>query len=294
MLVTEIQDFLSGNGIFSEPISIADTTFLGIEYETAGRIREIYILPAEIFASSPEEAEEEYRTRTEAKKRLAMSTGNADSDIVIVAEDRWRRCRDLYEARLLAHCGKFRSVFARNCEAIKTDKATANAFLDKNHSYGAAQCRYCYGLTEKRSGNIVGAATFSNARRWVKGGREIRSYEWIRYASAGSTRIVGGMGKILSAFIKDIRPDDIMSYADMEWSDGSVYRSLGFHEDGRKKPVLFEISPDGWERKSIKKTSPATDSPRETGCHSSGAKTKLWYMNEGSVKYRLKLTDYQD
>ena len=282
MLVTEIQDFLSGNGIFSEPISIADTTFLGIEYETAGRIREIYILPAEIFASSPEEAEEEYRTRTEAKKRLAMSTGNADSDIVIVAEDRWRRCRDLYEARLLAHCGKFRSVFARNCEAIKTDKATANAFLDKNHSYGAAQCRYCYGLTEKRSGNIVGAATFSNARRWVKGGREIRSYEWVRYASLPDIRINGGMGKVLKRFIEDVRPDDIMSYADLEWSGGQAYRELGFYEDGNKGPVLFSVDTCSWERTPVKKASDAAG----TGNH---APSERYFQNFGSLKYRLRL-----
>ena len=149
MLVTEIQDFLSGNGIFSEAASIADTTFLGIEYETAGRIREIYILPAEIFASSPEEAEEEYRRRTEAKKRLAMSTGNTDSDIVTVAEDRWRRCRDLYEARLLAHCGKFRSVFARNCAVTLKD-----SFIDL---YNGNNFKFTRGAKIVGRGLIFGA-----------------------------------------------------------------------------------------------------------------------------------------
>ena len=51
--------------------------------------------------------------------------------------------------------------------------------------------------------------------------------------------IAGGMGKLLSRFIADVEPDDIMSYADIEWSDGGVYRHLGFAEDGGQGPRYF-------------------------------------------------------
>lgn len=39
------------------------------------------------------------------------------------------------------------------------------------------------------------------------------------------------MGKILQAFIKDVHPDDIMSYSD---TSGDVYKKLGFTEEGNK------------------------------------------------------------
>ena len=42
------------------------------------------------------------------------------------------------------------------------------------------------------------------------------------------------MGKLLKAFIEEVRPDDVMSYADASWSDGDVYRKLGFTEEGTK------------------------------------------------------------
>ena len=61
------------------------------------------------------------------------------------------------------------------------------------------------------------------------------------------------MGKLLKAFIKDVRPDDVMSYADASWSSGDVYRKLGFKEEGAK------IFPDGGK----------------------------------SLKFRLKLTEYE-
>lgn len=153
-----------------------------------------------------------------------------------------------------------RTVFARNCEVRKIDRKTADAFLDVNHIYGSASCRDCYGLFARRitgasefsadvvlpeSGELVAVACFSNARRWEKQGRVISSYEWIRYASLRDTRVVGGMGKLLNAFIEERRPDDIMTYAistavpgrpvrEGIVSDGNVFRKLGFIEESRR------------------------------------------------------------
>ena len=281
MLYDEIQEFLASNGIEGTAVRAAGKTLIGIEYRTAGRIRKLFILPAEIIATGPEEAEREYSERISAKKVLQESFGNVNT--VTVAEDRWRSRPDLYRTRILAHCGRFESVFARNCKAIRTDKATAGAFLEENHNYGSARCRYYYRLEDMKHGRTVGAAAFSNARRWVKDGAVIRSYEWVRYASANGIRVAGGMGKILSSFIEDVRPDDIMSYADLEWSDGEVYRKLGFRAEGMKAPVLFRIDSSDWSR--LRADAGANGFPPDM--HAEG----LWYMNEGSIKYRMKITD---
>lgn len=162
----------------------------------------------------------------------------------------------------------FVSVFARNCVVRRLEKPVAEAFLNANHRYGSAKCRYCYGIYLERLsgkemkawglkgermpkdcgypavGSLLAVATFSNARKWMKDGREIRSYEWVRYASLqaipqpdGSEkglRVAGGMGKMLRCFIAELRPDDIMTYAIADWSEGDVYRKLGFEEEGTK------------------------------------------------------------
>lgn len=137
-----------------------------------------------------------------------------------------------------------RNVFARNCEVRRLDKPTVSAFLDSFHRLGYTTCRYRYGLVVKRctgsgelalpSGTVVAVACFSNARRWLRDGRRISSYEWVRYASVEGVRVVGGMGKLLEAFVRDVSPDDIMSYADLSWPDGGrVYEKLGFVEECR-------------------------------------------------------------
>ena len=173
---------------------------------------------------------------------------------------------------------------------------------------------------------MIAAAEFSNARKWIKGGRGIRSYEWIRYASLPYLRISGGMGKILKHFIQDVCPDDIMSYADLEWSDGQVYRQLGFDEEGTRAPVMFSIDRRIWIRTALnchsvlnlrkpsdcnpgnrqsycqlehtqpdchpEHTQPALPPGQEQRAMESERNTPTYYRNFGSLKFRLKLTGY--
>jgi hypothetical protein len=272
------------------------------------------ILPLEISAGTLEEAVKESRTAYEAVLSIRALEGYP----IIIPEDRWKRQRPMMEARLLAHMEVFSQAYARNCEVRRIDKETAQRFLNDNHSYGYAACKYRYGLFLKRHtghiareieeerflgcarndnrsdrgdivGTLIAVATFSNARKWIKDGKEIRSYEWTRYASVPELRVSGGMGKLLKAFIKEVQPDDIMSYADLEWSEGKVYEALGFSEEQPKDPVSFEIDPETWERRAIMRCQPeqgTTQVEQDTA-------GKLFYTNFGSRKLRLKLTDYQ-
>lgn len=250
--------------------------FIRADFLLSGKKRSLFILPAKISEISIPEAEKSLAARQEAYSCLKRDFGPG-SEIITVAEDRWRSLGPLFRSRLMAHLGVFRSVFARNCEVRRIEKPLANAFMSENHNYGAAVCRHCYGLFEKKSGDLVAAATFSNARRWIKSGQEVRSFEWVRYASASGVRVAGGMGKVLNRFILDILPDDVMSYADLEWSDGAVYRRLGFVEDGFRPPVLFSVDPQTWQRRPVK------DGEGRDNC------SGLYYMNSGSLKYRLPM-----
>ncbi|MCQ2176773.1 MAG: hypothetical protein MJY41_02415 [Bacteroidales bacterium] len=132
--------------------------------------------------------------------------------------------------------GTLPTVFARKCSVRRIDKITAAAFLNANHRMGDATSRYRYGAflnnpgSGMEAGTLVAVATFSNARKMKDG---TRSYEWIRYASLEGTRVVGGMGKLLEAFAREIQPDDVMTYVDAAVSDGASYTELGFSLAGK-------------------------------------------------------------
>lgn len=273
------------------------------------------ILPMNLRAKSIGEADSDARMYNEVLTELTRQTGERPLG---VPEDRWRSRNAMMKARLLAHLDIFIPVYARNCEIRRIDKQTAADFLSASHSYGDASCRYRYGLFLKRhtghiaeqldntgsagrmsavhgaaaactpvAGTLVAAAEFSNARKWTKGDKTIRSFEWVRYASAAGIRVCGGMGKIMQKFISEISPDDIMSYADLEWSEGRVYEQLGFVPEGEKEPVFFRIDSRTYRRTAIKPDSAEVPGTTEN-------EPAYYYLkNSGSRKYRLKLTDYQ-
>lgn len=149
----------------------------------------------------------------------------------------------------------FISVFARNCNVRRMDGPEARTFIERHHRYGWSKCRYCYGLFVEKEGHdgrfhkgdLVAVSCFSNARKWEKDGVSIKSYEWVRYASVEGVRVSGGMGKMLNAFIEDVHPDDIMSYAPLsEGDEGDVYLKLGFtleeiKEFGSGKSAKFRL-----------------------------------------------------
>ena len=249
--------------------------------------------------------------------------GHRQTDHLYLYEDRWFYENEIVKKRILARLGKFRSIFARKCivvavdgeicrEAKKKNKYSGISdrhikdFIERYHSYGYAKSKYRYALVYE--GVIVAAAAFSASRPMP---RETivnscvktiiyDSYEWVRYVSMPDVRVVGGMGRLLKAFLKDIasrrevlrsgvrntlerslNPVEVMSYSDEEWSDGSVYRSLGFMEVARREPVCHYVDKSSYERLSYRKFIMRNNVEQSSG----------YYIikNKGSRKFLLQL-----
>ena len=295
-----IWDFM--DGFWDEVLRFLEDAGIGYRTDGAGGGRPsilcrhlrsgdmVRVVPADILATNREEALEQQRDLAAAVTLFSICDGVYP---LIISRDRWERRKNMMQERILAHLGSYIQIYARNCEVRRIDKPLAAAFLANTHSYGDAACRYRYGLFLSRHtghcrgeeaaetvapGTLVAVAEFSGARRWDKGGKIISSYEWTRYACLPNLRISGAMGKILDYFISQVHPDDIMSYADLEWSEGAVYEKLGFVPEGMKEPVEFVVNPSTWERRA------------DSGNPNNGY---LRFINLGSRKYRLKLTEYQ-
>lgn len=298
-LESDIREFMKRYGIICMPVQrcaagVLDVPSIVCLHKVSGC--PVRIVPLEITRSTYLEASQMH----DAVSRSIETFREMDGEYpLVISRDRWERNREMMTGRLLAHLGSYSQIYARNCEVRRIDKPTAARFLEENHSYGDASCRYRYGLFVKRHtghilaeglhdgmpapGSLVAVSEFSGARRWKKGDSVISSYEWVRYASLPNLRISGGMGKMLRYFIAQVHPDDIMSYADLEWSEGSVYERLGFTCEGRKDPVSFVFDDSTWERRAESGV---------TCLESEEEEPRLRMINFGSLKYRLKLTDY--
>jgi hypothetical protein len=168
-------------------------------------------------------------------------------------EDVWLTRRAVVESRLSAQLGISHKIPGRMCQARRIDRPTAQAFLAENHTQEVALARIRYGLylperyyrvlpPEPELGTwpagelLVAVGTFTNLRTIVRDGRPCRSAELVRYASRLGTTVVGGLDKVLRAYTRAHQPDDLMTYADLDWSAGASYERLGFRAEGDTPP----------------------------------------------------------
>ena len=185
-------------------------------------------------------------------KECLEATRSEGIPAVVISEDYWLARKEIVQSRLAAMLGKSAKIPARLTPTRRIDNATTAQFLEANHLNGSTMSKFRYGLfLPKRYYRVlpedfafdastdellVAVATFSNARIFEQNGGPFRSHELIRFASLRGTNVVGALDKLLNAFIREKLPDDIMTYADLEWSDGRSYQRLGFEERGCMPP----------------------------------------------------------
>lgn len=119
--------------------------------------------------------------------------------------------------RLLSYLGL--GTYARKLQIVNLTPAQYKKFAVDHHLQGYATASVKLGLIDK-SGNIKAMMSFSPSRY------ANTQWELIRYCSDGT--VVGGASKLFSHFIAQYSPDTVVSYANRNWSQGNLYRALGF------------------------------------------------------------------
>ncbi len=157
-------------------------------------------------------------------------------------QDQWIRKQEIIRSRIAALLGFGTHVHARQTIVRRIDKNDMSRFFDANHLQGSVNARYAYGLYA--DDRLVAAASFSSGRAVVRDGIAGRSFELLRYANLLEHRVVGGTGKLIAAFIRERHPDDMMTYADLDWASGKGYRALHFRQIAVTPPQMFWIHPD--------------------------------------------------
>ncbi|MBD1423952.1 hypothetical protein [Sphingobacterium arenae] len=143
-------------------------------------------------------------------------------------------------ARICSLLGRGQVIYGRQTIVARIDKGVALAFLKENHLQPAIPGKYRYGLFDK--GELVSVAIFSGGRRMrEQTTSNYRSFELIRFCHKAGYRVVGGLSKLLKAFIKDFHPNDIMTYVDRDWAQVSNLHTLGFEVQGNTSPQAFWI-----------------------------------------------------
>lgn len=199
--------------------------------------------------------------------------------IIHIWEDLWIKKINIIKSRITSLFNTSDRVFARKTQVVKLNKIELLDFLTKNHLNEPANGKHKYGLMF--NDELVAVAAFSASCPVHRNGEVYKSHQLIRFCNKNGKTVVGGLSKLLSYFIKKHAPEDIMSYADMDWSNGKSYNRLGFQKIGLLAPQTFYIDPSTMGRLY------KLDSLEEK----SGL---LKFSNQGSIKYLLDLKQSVD
>jgi endogenous inhibitor of DNA gyrase (YacG/DUF329 family)/very-short-patch-repair endonuclease/predicted RNA-binding Zn-ribbon protein involved in translation (DUF1610 family) len=131
-------------------------------------------------------------------------------------------------------------IFARKCQIKEIDNNISKEFLINNHVQGNVNSKIKIGLFY--NDELVSVMTFGKKR--ISMGNKISiedEYEMLRFCNKLNTSVIGGASKLLSYFIKKYNSKSILTFADRRYSQGNLYKQLGFKFIGNTQPNYFYV-----------------------------------------------------
>jgi hypothetical protein len=158
--------------------------------------------------------------------------------LIHIFEDEWEFKKDIVKSRLKNILGLTENkIFGRKCEVRIVSQKDGEVFLNNNHLQGNVNSSVRLGLYY--DDELVSLMCFNKPRLGVGIGYD--GHELSRFCNKLDINVIGGASKLLSHFIKDNSPNKIISYADMRWSSGDLYDTLGFIESHKNKPNYWYV-----------------------------------------------------
>ena len=145
---------------------------------------------------------------------------------------------DLVKSMIASRLGKSnRKIYARKCYIALVDNETRRKFEKENHLQGDGNSTVNLGLYLETNlfPELVSIMTFAKPRFNKK-------YDWelIRFCSLKYTNVIGGASKLFKYFL-DRYEGNIITYANRRFSQGNLYKQLGFTNMGCSAPNYWYV-----------------------------------------------------
>lgn len=160
--------------------------------------------------------------------------------LIHIFEDEWKLGQAKVKSKIQHLLGvNTNRIYARDTEARMITVDQAKTFLNLHHIQGAGLSgSFNAGLFTKDN-VLIAVMNFC----WDRYSRTSGTVELLRFAS--SRHVVGGASKLLKFYIRNKDPEvtTIISYSDRRWSEGNLYRQLGFSLVRASTPSYFYVDP---------------------------------------------------
>lgn len=184
--------------------------------------------------------------------------------LITIFEDEWKYKKEICKSLLKSKLGMYdKRTQARKCKIESIEKKEFKEFCDKNHLLGSNNLGLVY-FSLKHENELLGVISL---------GRHPRKKEELildRLCFKINVQIIGGTGKLFKKCIewaKQNNYDKIVSWSDNRWSQGNVYKEIGFELEKELGPNYSYVNlkkPYFRESKQSKKKSNINCPPDKT------------------------------
>ena len=143
---------------------------------------------------------------------------------------------DIWKSIISNKLGLNKKIYARKCIIKELEYKEIKDFLNTNHIQGSCSSKINLGLFY--NGELVEVMTFGKPRFNKK-----YDYELLRLCSKKFYSVIGGASKLFKYF-KEKYKGSIISYANRRFSNGNIYKQLGFKELNKTEPNYWYIKED--------------------------------------------------
>ena len=155
-----------------------------------------------------------------------------------IFEDEWIHKKEIVKSIIKSKLGIIENkIFARKCEIKEIDdNKLIRDFLETNHLQGFVGSKVKIGLFY--NDELLSLMTFGKKRIALgnKSQNIDNEYEMLRFCNKLNIQVIGGASKLLKYFIKKYQPKSILTFADRRYSNGNLYKELGFNHIENTEP----------------------------------------------------------
>jgi hypothetical protein len=153
--------------------------------------------------------------------------------IIHIWDSEWLEKQEIVKSIIFSKIGIYnKKIFARNCEIKRLSPLLSKEFFNKTHIQGYVNSTINIGLYIENS--LVSCLSISKPRF-----NNNFDYEITRFSNELHTTVIGGFSKLLSYFIKEYKPNNILTYADRRFSSGDLYLKNKFSLIKESSPNYF-------------------------------------------------------
>lgn len=157
--------------------------------------------------------------------------------LVFVWFDLWQYKKDVILSKITHLLELSTKVHARKTKVQLVNKEDCNSFFVKNHLNKPVIGYKRLGLYLDQE--LVALASFAKRRKFRD---DTYSAELLQFATKNGIHINGGMSKLIKHFRDGHSIDSLMTYIDLDWSNGEKFTKIGFMKTSLKDHVYFNFN----------------------------------------------------